>query len=275
MIRKRNPRRVHRSAFECSKVLVCTCLLGILKHRKYTAYAINPCIHAGFTHFRLIESLPLRHISTLLFPTETCRRTAVFAILVEDSVRRTKADVPLVSLCPVKRMAPVLAIAGMVARAVGGSFVCLTGMLPTTPTSNNIRSRPKNYTAALLPEPSTPPALPPRRFGCIPRPQLGRCTTCVEMNLNDALTGNWSCGYTLDRKTAISIPNDLFDGAERLARRTRRSRSRLFTDALREYLVRHAPDEVTESMDQAIMEVGEGKDEFVSVARRRLEPTEW
>jgi hypothetical protein len=48
------------------------------------------------------------------------------------------------------------------------------------------------------------------------------------------------------------------------------------TDALREYLTRHAPDKVTESMDQAIMEVGEGKDEFVSyVARRRLERTEW
>jgi predicted transcriptional regulator len=98
----------------------------------------------------------------------------------------------------------------------------------------------------------------------------------VEMKLNDALARNWSCGYTLGMKTAISIPNDLFDGAERLARRTRRSRSRLFTDALREYLVRHAPDKVTESMDQAIMEVGEGKDEFVSsVARRRLERTEW
>ena len=98
----------------------------------------------------------------------------------------------------------------------------------------------------------------------------------VEMKLNDALARNWSCGYTLGMKTAISIPNDLFDGAERLARRTSRSRSRLFTDALREYLLRHAPDKVTESMDQAIMEVGEGKDEFVSsVARRRLERTEW
>jgi antitoxin MazE6 len=86
----------------------------------------------------------------------------------------------------------------------------------------------------------------------------------VEMKLNDALARNWSCGYTLGMKTAISIPNDLFDGAERLARRTRRSRSRLFADALREYLARHAPDKVTESMDQAIMEVGEGKDEFVS-----------
>jgi len=86
----------------------------------------------------------------------------------------------------------------------------------------------------------------------------------------------WSCGYTLGMKTAISIPNDLFDGAERLARRTRRSRSRLFTDALREYLARHAPDKVTESMDKAIMEIGEGTDEFASSAARRiLERTEW
>jgi hypothetical protein len=49
---------------------------------------------------------------------ETCRCTAMFANLVEDSVRRAKADFPLVPLCPVKSMAPVLAIAGMVARAV-------------------------------------------------------------------------------------------------------------------------------------------------------------
>jgi len=42
----------------------------------------------------------------------------MFASLVEDSVRRAKADLPLVPLCPVKSMAPVLAIAGLVARAV-------------------------------------------------------------------------------------------------------------------------------------------------------------
>jgi metal-responsive CopG/Arc/MetJ family transcriptional regulator len=77
-------------------------------------------------------------------------------------------------------------------------------------------------------------------------------------------------------KTAISIPNDLFDGAELPARGTRRSRSRLFADALREYLARHAPEKVTQSMDQAIMEVGEGRDEFVSaVSHRRPERTEW
>src|SRR5215469_1063438 len=47
---------------------------------------------------------------------ETCRCTALFASLVKDSVWRAKADFPLVPLCPVKSMAPVLAIAGMVAR---------------------------------------------------------------------------------------------------------------------------------------------------------------
>jgi predicted transcriptional regulator len=91
-----------------------------------------------------------------------------------------------------------------------------------------------------------------------------------------ALPWDWSCGYTPGTKTAISIPNDLFDGAERLARRTGRSRSRLFTDALREYLARHTPDKVTECMDKAITEIGEGTDEFASAAARRiLERTEW
>lgn len=61
-----------------------------------------------------------------------------------------------------------------------------------------------------------------------------------------------------------------------MARRTHRSRSRLFTDALREYLARHTPNKITESMDQAIAEIGEEKDEFVSsVAHRRLEHTKW
>jgi predicted transcriptional regulator len=83
-------------------------------------------------------------------------------------------------------------------------------------------------------------------------------------------------GYTIGMKTAVSIPDEVFDGAERLARRTRKSRSRLFSDALREYLARHAPDKITESMDRAIAEIGETKDPFVSLAStRRLEQSEW
>ena len=77
-------------------------------------------------------------------------------------------------------------------------------------------------------------------------------------------------------KTAISISDEVFEGAERLARRTKRSRSRLYGDALREYLARHTPDEVTEAMNRACAEVGEVKDPFVSSAARRiLERSEW
>jgi metal-responsive CopG/Arc/MetJ family transcriptional regulator len=77
-------------------------------------------------------------------------------------------------------------------------------------------------------------------------------------------------------KTAISIPDDLFEGAERLARRTKKSRSRLFRDALKEYLARHTPDQVTEAMNKALDEIGEAEDPFVSTAAQRiLEQTEW
>jgi metal-responsive CopG/Arc/MetJ family transcriptional regulator len=77
-------------------------------------------------------------------------------------------------------------------------------------------------------------------------------------------------------KTAVSIPNELFDVAERLARRTRKSRSRLFSDALREYVARRSPDKITEDMDQALAEIRESNDPLVAAAsRRRLEQSEW
>jgi metal-responsive CopG/Arc/MetJ family transcriptional regulator len=77
-------------------------------------------------------------------------------------------------------------------------------------------------------------------------------------------------------KTAVSIPNNLFEGAERLAKRTRKSRSQLYSDAVREYLARHAPDAVTEAMDRACAEAGAGADPFISSASSRiLERSEW
>jgi metal-responsive CopG/Arc/MetJ family transcriptional regulator len=77
-------------------------------------------------------------------------------------------------------------------------------------------------------------------------------------------------------KTAISIPDDVYQGAERLARRTKKSRSRLYGEALKEYLARHAPDEVTEAMNRACSEVGDIHDPFVSSASHRiLERSEW
>jgi metal-responsive CopG/Arc/MetJ family transcriptional regulator len=77
-------------------------------------------------------------------------------------------------------------------------------------------------------------------------------------------------------KTAVSIPDEVFEGAERLARRTKRSRSRLFSDALKEYLARHSPDKVTEATNEACAEIGDAEDPFVSSAARRiLKRSEW
>ena len=77
-------------------------------------------------------------------------------------------------------------------------------------------------------------------------------------------------------KTAVSIPDKVFEKIERLARRAGRSRSEVFAAALAEYVARHAPDEVTEAMNRVCADVGDQHDAFVSAAGRRvLKSTEW
>ena len=77
-------------------------------------------------------------------------------------------------------------------------------------------------------------------------------------------------------KTAVSIPDDVFEQVERLARRAKRSRSEVFSAALREYVARHAPDEITDAINNACEQAGDQRDEFVTTAMRRvLEKTEW
>jgi len=78
-------------------------------------------------------------------------------------------------------------------------------------------------------------------------------------------------------KTAISLPDALFRSAEQFAKRARRSRSRLYAEALTEYLARHAPDEVTEEMNRVVEQLGDSSaDRFVAAAgRRRLQSVEW
>ena len=77
-------------------------------------------------------------------------------------------------------------------------------------------------------------------------------------------------------KTAISIPDEIFEKAERLAERERRSRSEVYSAALREYVARHSPDEVTDAMNRVCDEVGGETGAFVAAASRRvLERVEW
>jgi metal-responsive CopG/Arc/MetJ family transcriptional regulator len=77
-------------------------------------------------------------------------------------------------------------------------------------------------------------------------------------------------------KTAISLPDEVFQRAERLARRARKTRSQLYGEALREYLARHSADEVTEAINRVCDQIGDEVDPFVEVAARRiLKQTEW
>lgn len=77
-------------------------------------------------------------------------------------------------------------------------------------------------------------------------------------------------------KTAVSIPDDIFEEAERLAAELKTSRSQLFSRALREFVARHAADRVTAAMNRVVDEVGTEVDEFTRKASRRvLERTEW
>jgi metal-responsive CopG/Arc/MetJ family transcriptional regulator len=77
-------------------------------------------------------------------------------------------------------------------------------------------------------------------------------------------------------KTAISVPDEIFQAAERLARRSKTSRSELYSRALDEYLARHSPDEVTEAMNRALADVGEQSDRFGTMAARQvLSRAEW
>jgi metal-responsive CopG/Arc/MetJ family transcriptional regulator len=77
-------------------------------------------------------------------------------------------------------------------------------------------------------------------------------------------------------KTAISIPDEVFQRAERFARRAGRSRSEVFSAAIQEYVARHAPDDVTEAMDRVCADMPDQPDAFVRAAGRRvLERTEW
>jgi metal-responsive CopG/Arc/MetJ family transcriptional regulator len=82
--------------------------------------------------------------------------------------------------------------------------------------------------------------------------------------------------YTSGMKTAISVPDDVFESAERLARQERRSRSEIYSTAVREYVARHSPDEVTDALNRVVADVGTHADPFVArAAGRILENTEW
>ena len=77
-------------------------------------------------------------------------------------------------------------------------------------------------------------------------------------------------------KVAVSIPDPVFDEGEQLARRLKTSRSDLYARALAAYVGDHAPDHVTQAINDVVDAVGTEPDEFArAAARRALERVEW
>jgi predicted transcriptional regulator len=78
-------------------------------------------------------------------------------------------------------------------------------------------------------------------------------------------------------KTAISIPDDVFAQADRLAAELKQSRSQLYSQAVREYLARHSPESITEALDEVYSEPDDPDEAsfLETVGRRALERSEW
>ena len=78
-------------------------------------------------------------------------------------------------------------------------------------------------------------------------------------------------------KTAISIPDELFQDVERTAQQLGISRSELFARAARFYLDRHSPDEIRRSYDAGYRAVDSDEERRIrrAAARDLLSRVDW
>jgi len=77
-------------------------------------------------------------------------------------------------------------------------------------------------------------------------------------------------------KTALSLPDDLFETADEFAERARLSRSELYARALREYLARHDEDQIRAVLDALAAEIDTRLSPEVKRAQRKIiQRDEW
>ena len=73
-------------------------------------------------------------------------------------------------------------------------------------------------------------------------------------------------------KTAVSIPDPLFEAAEAAAKKLRMSRSQLYATALTEYLETHQAEAVTEALDRVYEEEPSALDPILAAMQYRSLP---
>jgi hypothetical protein len=105
---------------------------------------------------------------------------------------------------------------------------------------------------------------------------LRRDTERKHISHTDWIDSASSRGHTFGMKVAVSIPDEVFAETEHLAKQLRASRSEIYSRALSEFVRRHAPDRVTELMNEVVKAVGEKPDSFTKrAARRVMRRVEW
>ncbi len=75
-------------------------------------------------------------------------------------------------------------------------------------------------------------------------------------------------------KTAISIPDKIFESAEELAHRLGQSRSHLYTQALSVYLDKHHADNVTKQLNEVYGEVETALEPAIQLLQSQALPRE-
>jgi metal-responsive CopG/Arc/MetJ family transcriptional regulator len=75
-------------------------------------------------------------------------------------------------------------------------------------------------------------------------------------------------------KTAISIPNNVFEQAESLARKLKISRSELFTEAVKVYLKENHVEDVTAKLDEVYGNANSNLDDDLLKAQASSLPKE-
>lgn len=90
------------------------------------------------------------------------------------------------------------------------------------------------------------------------------------------LTATHNKSMTKGMKVAVSIPDPVFNEAEQLARRMKTSRSEIYARALAAYVGDHAPDHVTQAINDVVDAVGTEPDGFARAAAKRVfDRVEW
>lgn len=76
-------------------------------------------------------------------------------------------------------------------------------------------------------------------------------------------------------RTAVSIPNAIFEEADQLARKLGISRSDLYTSALQAFLEAHRSKQITEALNRVYCQEDSSLDPVIATLQARALPRDW